>query len=332
MRVGVGSEALRRAVDDVVGVDPGSLGDVGLADELLGALAQVDRLQGQVARLAHAAHVRGLGAVDRSPSTAAWLRRHAGMREGRARAAIDAGAGCDAVLAGTGEAWRSGQITAGAARTTVGARVDGHDAKLTALEPLLLGLARDRADRDLRRACAHFRNCAHAEGSSPRDHDGLTISQTDAGRTWLTADLSSDGAEIVLSAIHELTDPPTDDDPRSPARRRAAGRERPHRLPRPTPSPHRTRRRLPIPRLCPPTRLTDAHHVTHWRTADPPTSPTSSCSATTTTTSSTNPTGPSNSTATNSESSNPTAPSSSHDGSTVRTCRSGRSRPPTRTR
>ena len=213
--------ALRTAVDEAVAVDPAELGDVGLADELIGVQAEVDRLQGQVTRLAHAAHVRGLGCADGSPSTAAWLRRRTGMREGEARAAIEAGDACDETLAGTGEAWRAGEITAGAARTIIGARVDGHDAKLAALEPLLLGMARDRQDRELRRACAHFRNLAHADGTSPRDLDGLSISQTYAGRTWVTAALSSDGAEIFLTALHELTDPPAPDDPRTPARRRA---------------------------------------------------------------------------------------------------------------
>jgi len=213
--------ALRTAVDDAVEVDPTHLGDAALADELISVQAQVDRLCGQVARLAHAAHRRGVGTADGSPSTAAWLRRRTGMREGEARAAIEAGAACDRVLAGTGNAWRHGDITAGAARTIVAARVEGHDAKLSALEPCLLELARDRADRELRRACAHFRNLARADGTCPRDHDGLTISRTYAGRTWLGADLSSSAAEVVLTAIHELTDPPSESDARTPARRRA---------------------------------------------------------------------------------------------------------------
>jgi len=213
--------ALRAAVDEAVARDPADLGDVALADQLIAVQAEADRLGGQIARLAFAAHQRGLGTADGSPSTAAWLRRRTGLRDGDARAAIEAGRACDEVLVATGAAWRAGEISTGAARTIIGARVEGHDTKLTALEPHFLVLARDRADRELRRACAHFRTFAESEGTCPREHDGLSISQTYGGRTWLTADLSSTAAEIVLTAIHELTDPPSDDDPRTAARRRA---------------------------------------------------------------------------------------------------------------
>ena len=37
-------------------------------------------------------------------------------------------------------------------------------------------LARADDQRELRRACAHFRDCARADGTEPREHDGLTIS------------------------------------------------------------------------------------------------------------------------------------------------------------
>ena len=73
----------------------------------------------------------------------------------------------------------------------------------------------------MRRACAHFRQCARADGTEPRRHDGLTLSRTYAGTTVLNGELSSAGAEIFATALHELTDPPSDDDARTPARRRA---------------------------------------------------------------------------------------------------------------
>ena len=82
-------------------------------------------------------------------------------------------------------------------------------------------LARADDQRELRRACAHFRNCAHADGTEPREHDGLTISAGYDGRTIINGDLSSTAAETVATAIHTLTDPPTDGDTRTPARRRA---------------------------------------------------------------------------------------------------------------
>ena len=106
-------------------------------------------------------------------------------------------------------------------RTIAGARVDGHDLKLRALEDTLLLLARADDQRELRRACAHFRNCAKADGTEPREHDGVTISAGYDGRTAINGDLSSSAAEVVVTALHALTDPPTDGDRRSASRRRA---------------------------------------------------------------------------------------------------------------
>ncbi|MGZ4797696.1 MAG: DUF222 domain-containing protein [Acidimicrobiia bacterium] len=148
------------------------------------------------------------------------MRRHTEMRAGEARAAIEAGEVCE-LLPETGAAWKSGEITGGAARTIAGARVSGHDRELRKIEHVLLRFARDHATRDLQKSCAHFRNCATSDGTSPRELDGLTILRTSAGRAFIGADLSSDGAEIVVTALHALTDPPTEGDDRSPARRRA---------------------------------------------------------------------------------------------------------------
>ena len=213
-------EVLRHGVDEVVGVDPAQLADVVLADELLALRREMDRLDAAFARMAHVAHVRGVGAVDGAGSTAAWLRHRAGMREGDARAAVEAGEVCD-LLEQTGTAWRSGEITSGAARTIVGARIEGHDTELVACEPALLDLARRRDLRGLRRAAGHFRNLARGDGSPPGTHDGLCVSRTFDGRLVLDGELTDLAAETVATAIHAYTDPPDPDDPRSPAARRA---------------------------------------------------------------------------------------------------------------
>ena len=208
------------SVDGVLAGDPSDCTDTALAGGLVGLRAGIDRLEAQFARLTWAAHQRGIGTADGSPSTAAWLRRRTGMREGDARTAIEAGEASE-VLPQTGLAWRAGTISAGAARTIFGARVTGHDPKLRAIEPLLLEMAASGVTRELQQACAHFRACAHAEGTEPRDHDGLSLSQTYNGRTVLNANLSSTGAEIVTTAVHAFTDPPSDTDRRTAARRRA---------------------------------------------------------------------------------------------------------------
>jgi GNAT superfamily N-acetyltransferase len=208
-------------------LDPETMTDVALAAELVALRREIDRLDAEFARLAWAGHQRGIGSVDGSPSTQAWLRRDTGMREGDARAAITASEVCE-LLPSIGMAWRDGWITTGAARTIAAARLEEHDPKLRALEPLLLDLAKAGDQREVRRACTHFRNCATADGSCPREHDGLTISTGYGGRGLIQADLSSSALETVENAIHTLTDAPSDADTgASPGRcARAHGRAR----------------------------------------------------------------------------------------------------------
>ena len=206
--------SLHDVVDELVGIDPAALSDVAVADELLAVRAGIDRLEGVFARLAAAAHRRGVGAEDGAQSTAAWLRSRAGMREGDAKAAVEAGE-LSELLEDTGAAWRAGQISSGAARTIFGARVDGHDETLRASEPILLDLARRGDLRSLRRASAHFRTLALADGSDPGARDGLHMSRTFDGITVLSGELTDAGAETVVTAIHAYTDQPTDDDTRT---------------------------------------------------------------------------------------------------------------------
>jgi hypothetical protein len=214
-------ERLRDAVDEIATLDPSELTDAALARELVALRKEMDRQEAAFARLARAAHTRGVGSVDGAASTAAWLRHQVGMREGDARAAIEAGEVCE-LLPETGMAWRAGEISTGAARTIVAARVDGHDDSLIACEAELLALARRRDLRSLQRAAAHFRNLAHADGTEPTDRDGLHVSQLYDGRTVLSGELGDLAAETVVTALHAYTDPPTDDDQRTTSQRYAA--------------------------------------------------------------------------------------------------------------
>jgi hypothetical protein len=166
------------------------LSDTQIAEELIRRRAEIDRLEAEFAQLVWVGHRRGIGAADGSPSTQAWLRRHTGMRDGEARASIETGEVSE-LLPKIGVAWRDGSVTTGAVRTIAGARVEGHGLELAALEDLLVVLAQADDQRELRRACAHFRNCARADGTEPREHDGVTISAGYDGRTVLNGDLSA---------------------------------------------------------------------------------------------------------------------------------------------
>jgi hypothetical protein len=98
----------RREVLRVVAVlDPAVfVSDRAIADELVRRRAEIDRLEAEFAQLAYAGHRRGIGTVDGSPSTQAWLRRHTGMREGDARAAIETGSPSE-LLPMLGAAWQA---------------------------------------------------------------------------------------------------------------------------------------------------------------------------------------------------------------------------------
>jgi Domain of unknown function (DUF222) len=214
-------ERLGGTVDRVVAIEPAELSDVALAGGLVALRREMDRLEAVFARLAHAGHVRGVGSVDGAVSTAAWLRHRAGMREGDAKAAIECGA-MGELLADTGAAWRSGEISSGAARTIAAARVEGNDDRFSDCEGVFIELARAGDMRNLRRATAHFRNLARADGREPRVPDGLHLSRTFENRTMLSCDLGGVAAETVATAVHAYTDPPSDDDPQPISQRNAA--------------------------------------------------------------------------------------------------------------
>jgi hypothetical protein len=125
------------------------------------------------------------------------------------------------LLPATGRAWRDGEISTGAARTIVAARVEGHDEQLQACEAELLALAERKDLRTLRRACQSFRKLALADGTEPGARNGLFLSRTYDGVTVLSGELEDTAAETVLTAIHAYTDPPSDDDHRMPSQRRA---------------------------------------------------------------------------------------------------------------
>jgi hypothetical protein len=213
-------ECLETAVEALAEADPTTLPDILLADEVVAMRAQMDRLDAVFAGFAAAAHRRGVGTGDGAASTAAWLAQHAGMRTGDARAAIEAGE-VATILPDAGAAWREGEVSTGAFRWIAGARVPDHDDLLLACEPALLGLARSGDLGALRRAAAHFRNLARADSTPPGVHDGLYLSKAYSGTHVLSAELSDLAAETVATALHAYTDPPTRDDTRTPAKRRA---------------------------------------------------------------------------------------------------------------
>ncbi len=211
---------LGSVVDMLVAGDPGGLSDAALADEVIALRRELDRLEAAFARMVGVAHVRGVGGVDGAASTAAWLRSAGRMREGDARAAIEAGEVSE-LLAATGERWRAGDVSSAAVRMIVAARVDGHDNTYVACEPLFLDHARRHDLRSLRRVTAHFKRCALADGTEPSVHDGLHVSRLYDGRTVIKGELTDLAAETVTTALHAYSDPPDEQFPKKTSTRYA---------------------------------------------------------------------------------------------------------------
>ena len=214
-------EWLGVVADGLAAMDPSTFGDVALADSLVALRRAMDRQDAVFSRWASAGHVRGVGQVDGAASTAAWLRHRAGMREGDAKAAIECGEVSE-LLGEIGAAWRAGEIPTGSMRTIVAARVPGRDDKYAQCEDVFLDLARAGDVRNLRRATAHFRNLARADGTEPRVPDGLHFSRSYADRTVLRAEFGDAAAETITTALHAYTDAPGPDDTRSLSERSAA--------------------------------------------------------------------------------------------------------------
>jgi hypothetical protein len=211
---------LREVVDALVNADVSAMSDAALAAEVLAMRREMDRLEGGFAQRVRAAHTRGVGASDGAASTAVWLRSEGRMREGDARAAIEAGEVSE-LLAETGGAWRAGEVSTAAFRTIAAARVAGHDETFVKCEALFLERARRHDLRSLRLAAAHFKRCAQADGTEPSEHDGLHISRLYNGRAAIRADVSDLAAETITTAVHAYADPPDDRFPKTTSRRYA---------------------------------------------------------------------------------------------------------------
>ncbi len=206
-------------MDQLVELDVARMGDGELATDLVRLRRHADRIEAVLAAMTATAHRRGIGLADGHPSTPAWVAWRTGQSRVGVNRVIRLGELAE-LLPETEAAWRAGEITAAAVEMMASARVEGHDEKLAACEPELLRLARARDHRSLRVATAHVATCARADGSQPRDPDGLTLARV-GDRTVVTGELSGDAAETVTHAISVFTPQPSDLPDLLPAQRRA---------------------------------------------------------------------------------------------------------------
>ena len=212
---------LRAAVDAMGSVDASEFTDAGLAGEIRRVRREMDRMEAVFSELVVAGHRRGVGTLEGFQSTNAWLRARSGMRAGEVHAAIGAGEVSE-LLPETGSAWRDGEISSGAMHMIVNARVPGYDTEFQACEPELLKAARRGDLWLLSRLAAQIRLLARSEGKEPESRDGLRASVV-GDRLVLDGELEGLAAETVNRALEVFTDPPSENDDRTPAQRRADG-------------------------------------------------------------------------------------------------------------
>jgi hypothetical protein len=208
------------AVDLMVSNDIDSMPDAAVRAEFVELSRESDRLEHRRARLLAAIHRRGIPFESGASSTPAWVQAHTGQRVGEARSSLEAGLALE-TLPLTAKAWAQGEISASAARAICEGRPDGHGDAYAEVEETLVGYAADRNWRDLRAVIAHCRRCADAlDDREPGDRNGVHLSKT-TDRWALTGDLDDLGGETVQEAFGAAIGRPSEDDLRSPAKRRA---------------------------------------------------------------------------------------------------------------
>jgi hypothetical protein len=213
-------DGLVRSVDEVVGRDVGLMPDSEIRETIIALRREVDRAEAFAARLVAVAHHRTIPAGDGAASTPAWLQWQTGQRVSEAKAVLAAGLACES-LPLTAKAWAQGEISSSAARTIVRGRRDGFDDVYAEIEETLVDYAAGADFRGLDAMIRHYQTRADAlDDRDPSDLNGLHHSRV--GNRWaLKADFDELAGKTIDQAIEAATDPPSDDDTRAPAKRRA---------------------------------------------------------------------------------------------------------------
>jgi hypothetical protein len=215
-------DGLAAVVDRLVGFDVADQSDAGLCTELVEMSREMDRLEHRRAVVLLAIDRRGIPSGVGAVSAAAWAQRQTGISVREARDALDAAAACES-LPLTAKAWTQGEISASAARAISRGRPDGHEDAYAQIEETLVDFAAARDVRSLYASIAYARRCADAlDDREPQDLNGCQYSKV--GDRWaLSADLDGLGGATFDEALRAATDKPSDDDLRTPGKRRADG-------------------------------------------------------------------------------------------------------------
>ncbi len=216
-------DGLTSATQALSAQDVTSWSDTQVRDGLQALLAEVNRLTAVVSTVAASFDTRSLAELDGFRSTRSWLIGYGRMTQGAAGGWLSRGR-LMAQLPALAAAAHAGEVSAEQLRP-VGALVDhvGIGA-VASFDQILADLAAESRPADVELACNRIRAHVDPDGPDP-DPDagarrGLTLSRS--GSLFSVAGrLDAEGGATVLTALDALMRPPTPDDPRTAAQRRA---------------------------------------------------------------------------------------------------------------
>jgi hypothetical protein len=214
------SAALGSVVDELVDVDVSGLCDSEVRERFVEVRREIDRLECYAATLLVGVHGRGIPSGDGASSTPAWVQLQTRQRFRDARLSLSTGTACE-TLPLVAKAWAQGEISASAAATIAQGRREGHEDVYATMEDELVGLAAESRFAGLDARIRHCQaRCDALDDKPPPEREGLYLSQV--GHRWaLRGDLDALSGAIIKNAVDAAMDPPSPDDLRTPAQRRA---------------------------------------------------------------------------------------------------------------
>jgi hypothetical protein len=209
-----------RTIDELAGLDVGSLCDSELRELFIAQRHEIDRREAFAARLLAVLHGRRLPSGDGASSTPAWVQSQTGQRYADAKVSLEAGLACES-LPLTAKAWAQGEISTSAARTICRGQREGHEAVFASMEETLVDYGAGHDFRGLDAMIRHYQTRADAlDDVEPADRNHVHLAHS--GNRWvLDGDLDELAGATVDAAIRAATDRPGADDDRSAAKRRA---------------------------------------------------------------------------------------------------------------
>jgi hypothetical protein len=215
------SAGLGSVVDELVDVDVSGLCDSEIRERFVQARREIDRLERYAACMLVSVHGRGIPSGDGASSTPAWVQFQTRQRFRDARISLATGKACE-TLPLVAKAWAQGEISASAAATIAHGRREGHEAVYATMEDELVGVAAEGRFAGLDARIRHYQARCDALDDKPlRERDGVYLSPV--GNRWaLKGDLDALSGALLNKALDAKTDPPSPDDNRTPAQRRAA--------------------------------------------------------------------------------------------------------------